>query len=192
MTALACRPAHEAPWADLEQLFGERGACGGCWCTAWRRPRKDHEAGKPNHGADNRAYLQALWQAGEPIGLLGYRGAEAVGWISAAPREQFAYFRSTRTLKPAPGDAGVWVISCLFVAKAWRRQGLSQQLVAAASDWALAQGARAVEAYPVRSHPAEAAPVFLWTGTPGPFERSGFCRLPTAGARLRLRREARA
>lgn len=190
MTALVCRPAHEAPWSDLEQLFGERGACGGCWCTAWRRPRKDYEAGKPNHGADNRAYLQALWQAGEPIGLLGYRGAEAVGWISVAPREQFAYFRSTRTLKPLPGDTGVWVISCLFVAKPWRRQGLAGQLARAAADWALAQGARAVEAYPVQPRSAEAAPVFLWTGTPGPFAQAGLRALPSSGARLRMRREA--
>ncbi len=23
-------------WEDLERLFGEKGACGGCWCMWWR------------------------------------------------------------------------------------------------------------------------------------------------------------
>ena len=23
-------------WKDFETLFGERGACGGCWCMSWR------------------------------------------------------------------------------------------------------------------------------------------------------------
>jgi hypothetical protein len=23
-------------WEDLEQLFGEKGACGDCWCMWWR------------------------------------------------------------------------------------------------------------------------------------------------------------
>ena len=26
-------------WADLEELFGENGACGGCWCMWWRLKR---------------------------------------------------------------------------------------------------------------------------------------------------------
>lgn len=187
MAALVCHPAHQRPWADVEALFGARGACGGCWCTVWRRPRKDFDAGK---GDDNRAYLHALWQRGEPIGLLGYQADAAVGWISVAPREQFDYLSRSRTLRPAPGDDGVWAISCLFVAKPWRRQGLAAELVAAATDWALAQGARAVEAYPVQPRSDQAAPVFLWTGTPTPFERAGFRRLPSSGARLRMRREA--
>ncbi|MFO1251772.1 MAG: GNAT family N-acetyltransferase [Inhella sp.] len=175
MSELRCVPAGEAPWADLEALFGARGACGGCWCMAWRRTRKDFEAGK---GAGNRAALQALWERGEPIGLLGYQGERPVGWVSVAPRGQFSYFKTSRVLRPTPGEAGVWCISCLFVAPALRRQGLAAQLIAAARDWALAQGAQRVEGYPVQPRSAQAAPVFLWTGTPAPFEAAGFTRRP--------------
>jgi len=29
---LTFRPLTRARWRDLEKLFGERGACAGCWC----------------------------------------------------------------------------------------------------------------------------------------------------------------
>ena len=140
---------------------------------AWRRSRKDYEAGK---GEGNRAALQALWTAGEPLGLLAYADKLPVGWVSVAPQSQFAHFQTSRALRPAPAQQQVWCISCLFVAAGWRRQGLSAALVRAARDWALAQGAGRVEGYPVTPRSANAAPVFLWTGTPGPFEAAGFER----------------
>lgn len=31
-------PATRERWSDLERLFGERGACGGCWCMHRRLP----------------------------------------------------------------------------------------------------------------------------------------------------------
>ena len=32
-------------WSDLEQLFGARGACGGCWCMWWRLSAGEFAAG---------------------------------------------------------------------------------------------------------------------------------------------------
>ena len=36
--AITIHPATPDTWRDLETLFGEKGACGGCWCMAWRVP----------------------------------------------------------------------------------------------------------------------------------------------------------
>ena len=44
-------------WPDLEKLFGERGACGGCWCMTWRLRRADFEQ---NKGAGNKRAFQTL------------------------------------------------------------------------------------------------------------------------------------
>jgi hypothetical protein len=33
---LAIRPLTPALWPALVDLFGEKGACGGCWCMYWR------------------------------------------------------------------------------------------------------------------------------------------------------------
>ena len=54
---LACRPLTLDRWSDLEALFGERGACGGCWCMLWRLPRAEFERGK---GQGNRDALRTL------------------------------------------------------------------------------------------------------------------------------------
>jgi hypothetical protein len=40
LSRVTCRPVTPARWPDLEQLFGERGACGGCWCMVWRLSRQ--------------------------------------------------------------------------------------------------------------------------------------------------------
>ena len=33
---LRVRPLTPKLWPALEDLFGERGACNGCWCMYWR------------------------------------------------------------------------------------------------------------------------------------------------------------
>jgi len=53
-------------------------------------------------------------------------------------------------LKPVDG-APVWSISCLFIAKPYRRQGLSAALLEAAAQFARSRGAKLVEGYPVGS-----------------------------------------
>ena len=44
-------------WQDFERLFGEKGACGGCWCMYWRLRSKDFEKGK---GAGNKRGMKKL------------------------------------------------------------------------------------------------------------------------------------
>ena len=73
-------------WADLEALFGERGACSGCWCMWWRLSRPKYEAQK---GAGNRRALRRIVQSGEVPGILAYDGARPVGWCSLGPRSAF-------------------------------------------------------------------------------------------------------
>ncbi|MBM4430292.1 MAG: GNAT family N-acetyltransferase, partial [Chloroflexi bacterium] len=31
-------------WADFEELFGPRGAAGGCWCMWWRLTQREFDA----------------------------------------------------------------------------------------------------------------------------------------------------
>ena len=38
-------------WKDFEELFGPRGACGGCWCMWWRLKRSEFEKLRTNYRA---------------------------------------------------------------------------------------------------------------------------------------------
>ena len=44
--ALSYFPLTPGRWDDFVALFGERGACGGCWCMLWRLTKKECEAQK--------------------------------------------------------------------------------------------------------------------------------------------------
>ncbi len=156
-------------WDELTELFGENGACGGCWCMAWRLSRKDFSTKK---GEPNKRALKRLVAKGSPTGILAYAGDVPVGWCSVAPREHFLLLEKHRTLKRID-DQPVWSIVCLFVAKPFRRKGVSVALLRAAAEWAGTQGAQIVEGYP--TEPAKTLPdPFLWTGLASAFRDAGF------------------
>jgi len=71
-----CRPLTRARWADLEALFGDNGACGGCWCMLWRLPSKVFAAQK---GDGNRQAMKPLVASGTVPGLLAYLGERPAG-----------------------------------------------------------------------------------------------------------------
>lgn len=170
-----------ATWPDLEQLFGPKGACAGCWCMYWRLPRSEYER---NKGEGNRESLHRLISRGEPLGVLAYHGTSAVGWCAVAPREAYPALERSRTLKRLDNQP-VWSVTCLFVQKEYRKQGLSVELVRAASKMARAHGARIVEAYPRVVRKETAAP-FIWTGTLSTYTNAGFreCAAPAETRRI--------
>jgi GNAT superfamily N-acetyltransferase len=163
-------PVTTSRWKDLEQLFGERGACGGCWCMSWRLAKADFEKGKLRA---NKAALAALVASGKAPGILAYDGKAPIGWCSVAPREQFDYLRRSRVLAPID-DKPVWSISCLFVRKEYRGQGVSVGLLKAAVDHVRKKGGAIVEGYPVIPYAARMPAAFAWTGTLSAFKRAGF------------------
>jgi hypothetical protein len=55
-------------WNDLEKLFGQKGACGGCWCMFWRLRRKDFE--KRNSKINRSDFKEIVEEDRKP----GYQG----------------------------------------------------------------------------------------------------------------------
>jgi GNAT superfamily N-acetyltransferase len=170
LSSVTYRPATPSRWSDVEALFGERGACGGCWCMVWRLPRQRWLAGK---GAGNRRALRRIVAAGRKPGVLAYLGREPIGWCAIAPRQDYPALERSRVLEKID-DEPVWSISCLFVAKPYRRRGVSVGLLKAAVDLAARQGARIVEGYPVEPTMAQTPDPFVWTGVPSAFRQAGF------------------
>jgi GNAT superfamily N-acetyltransferase len=169
-TRPAVRPLTPARWDDFAALFGQRGACGGCWCMLWRLPRRTFDAQK---GDGNRDAMKALVDAGAEPGLLAYRGREVVGWVSVGPRQEFEGLERSRLLRPIDATP-VWSVTCLFVAKAHRRTGVSVALLRAAVQHVRARGGRVVEGYPQLPKAKALPDVFAWTGTASAFVAAGF------------------
>lgn len=161
-------------WPDLERLFGARGACGGCWCMAWRKKRADFVRDK---GEANRASLRAMAEAGAEPGILAYDGDVPVGWCAVAPREAYVFLERSRVLRPLDRTP-VWSVSCLFVDRAYRNRRVSVELLRAAMAFVRARGGRVLEGYPTETKKGHLPAPFVWTGLLKAFLEAGFHEMP--------------
>lgn len=166
---LSFQPLTPNLWTDFEQLFGPRGACGGCWCMFWKLRGKayDENTGEPTHQMQ-----KSIVDSGTVPGLLAFDGDEPIGWIAVEPRSAYPKLAHSRILKPVD-DAAVWSVTCFFVAKQARRQGLTVDLLNAAVEYVREQGGKIVEGYPVDAKKNMPAP-FIYTGTAPAFVKAGF------------------
>jgi GNAT superfamily N-acetyltransferase len=185
-------PLTPGRWPDLERLFGEQGACAGCWCMWMRLPAAEFRRLK---GAGNRRALRVL-VARRPPGLLAYDAGEPVAWVAVAPRGEYLRLANSRVLEPVPGE-DVWAAPCFFVKPSHRGGGLGVQLLEAAATFARRGGARSVEGYPTSNRAERQPPAFVYGGFESTFRRAGFTevarRSPTRpilrrGLARRLRR----
>jgi len=151
-------------WPSLEDLFGEKGACNGCWCMYWRigpayrkRPRDENK----------EAFREVVAQ-GPPPGLIAFDGELAVGWCQLTPREDLQWLdRSWKRVDSVP----VWAISCFYVRIGCRRRGITAALIDAAVKAAKRARVRVLEAYPFD---ATLSPSASSTGYVSTFARAGF------------------
>ena len=163
---LTVRPLTPDLWPALEDLFGRNGACNGCWCMYWRigsayrkRPREE-----------NKAAFREVVKRGPPPGLLAFDGDLAVGWCQLTPRDALPWLDRSWRLKRVD-DLPVWSLSCLYVRKGCRRQGVTSALITAALQAGEHANAPALEAYPFD---ADVSPSASGTGYASTFTRVGF------------------
>ena len=163
---LTIRPLTPDLWPALEDLFGRNGGCNGCWCmygrtgSAYRkRPRER-----------NRAAFREVVKRGPPPGLLAFDGDRAVGWCQLTPRDAVPWLDREWRLRRVD-DVPVWSLTCFYVRKGYRRQGVTSALIRAALKAAKRARAPTLEAYPVDKEVTASA---SGTGIASTFARAGF------------------
>lgn len=170
---MECLPLTSDRWHDFEALFGERGACGGCWCMWWRQTGKEYDQ---NKGQANRQAIFDLVHSGSVPGLIGYsENDKPVGWIAVEPRQNYSRLSRSRILKPVDSEE-VWSVTCFFIDKEYRHQKLTIDLLDAAKSFVRDNGGKVLEGYPIDPR-KEMAPAFIYTGIQSAFEQSGFAEV---------------
>lgn len=165
---LSFHPVTSDRWHDLEKLFGERGACGGCWCMWWKLTNSEFNRCR---GSKNRIALKRTIESGKTPGILAYLKQEPIGWVAVEPRNAYRRFERSRILKPID-DRPVWSMVCFFVARKYRNQGISLKLIDAAVNHVRSEGGGIVEAYPIEKK--NVPDVFAYTGRSASFQKAGF------------------
>ena len=151
-----------------------------CSCMRWRMTSAEFRRSSKEQRI---AALEALAGTGAPVGVLAYHEGEPVAWCSVAPRESYAALERSRSL-PRIDGAAVWAVTCFFVDRRFRRQGLTCALLKAAVDYARSQNAAIVEGYPV----APDSPSYTYMGSPETYRRAGFTDVTPAGQDRRVMR----
>jgi len=163
-------PVTKENWKDFEDLFGEKGACAGCWCMLWRLRRREYDSSR---GSGNKKKMKSLVNAGIVPGILAYDNDKPVGWCSVAPREDFPVLENSRVMKRIDVKP-VWSIVCFFINKEYRKKGLSVELLTAAIKYVKNNKGKILEGYPVEPKKGKTADVFAWTGLASAFRKAGF------------------
>src|SRR4029453_17364077 len=167
---LTIRPLTPDLWPDLEDLFGKKGACNGCWCMYCRIG----SAYRRQPAAKNKAAFRQVVKNGPAPGLLAFDGDRAVGWCQLTPRDAVPALDRSWRLKRVD-DLPVWALSCFYVRIGYRRQGVTQALIAEALKVAKRNKAPALEAYPFD---AELSPSASSTGYASTFARTALKIVP--------------
>ena len=168
---LSFEPLSRDNWDQFVELFGSRGACGNCWCMAFRLKNADFQKGKINEG--NKKNMKKLVWNDEPTGLLTFHKGHAIAWCAFAPRDVYIKIENSRIHKRID-DQPVWSIPCFFIDKKYRKKGLSVEIIKAVIKYAEQKKIKVIEAYPTIPTKGQLPDAFVWTGLFKTFERGGF------------------
>ena len=168
---LTIEPVTQKNWNKFVKLFGERGACGNCWCMYYRLGNTEFQEGKIDDG-NKRAIKELIWND-KPVGLIGLLDGQPVAWCAFAPREDFVKLERSRVHKRIDNKV-VWSIPCFFIDKHYRRSGISVLLLTGAIKYARENGIKIIEAYPAIPTKKTLPDSFAWIGLYKSFERAGF------------------
>ena len=168
---LTFEPLTRKNWGQFVHLFGNKGACGNCWCMYYRLNKSEFREGKVEDGNKN-AMKELVWE-NKPAGILGFYDGQAIAWCAFAPREDFIKLEKSRVHKRID-DKMVWSIPCFFIDKNFRRQGVSVALLEGVINYARETGIKIIEAYPTIPTQKVLPDSFAWIGLYTSFERAGF------------------
>ena len=171
LSQLTFEPLTKANWAKFVQLFGNKGACENCWCMYYRLSKSDYVEGKTEDS--NKEAMQNLVIENKPTGILAFYEGQPIVWCAFAPREDFIKLERSRVHKRID-DLPVWSIPCFFIDKAFRRQGVTVELLKGVISYAKENNISIIETYPTIPTTESLPDSFAWIGLYKSFEHAGF------------------
>lgn len=169
-STLTFQPVTKDTWQDMQTLFGEKGAYGGCWCTYWRMERSQFDSLKPQ---ERKEWMSSFIDSGSSPGILAYQDGVPVGWCSFGKRSEYPLLGRSRILKRID-DEDVWSIVCFYIERKHRKQGVMKSLLNEVVRIAGLAGATIVEGYPVDPKSSSYPDPYAYTGLMSAFVSSGF------------------
>jgi GNAT superfamily N-acetyltransferase len=165
------KPVDKNNWIDFETFFLQsKGGPSSCWCMIWRMTKEEL---KQNNSVCRKEFIKQRVWANIPIGVLGYTNNDVIAWCSIAPRETYKKLNGDENLE------NVWSLTCFYIKTEYRKKGITEHLIKNAIKYAKENGAKYIEAYPVKPE----SPSYRYMGFINAFEKAGFKFIKMAGTR---------
>jgi len=168
---LTIRPLTAETWdafADLAERHN--GVWGGCWCTWFHTVQSE----KCYTVEGNRALKEERVREGRAHAALIFDGEVAVGWCEYGPPAELPNIYHRKEYEQGLEQLPDYRLTCFFVDRAYRRQGVSEVALRGALDLIAQGGGGVVEAYPQDTAGKQITASFLYNGSRSLFERAGF------------------
>jgi GNAT superfamily N-acetyltransferase len=173
MARFGVKALDETTWPDFADLVERHnGIWGGCWCMSFH----PEGLGRDKTPAQNRAEKAGRVRDGEAHAALVYDGAACVGWCQFGPPEELPRIKNRREYAKGLTVAPDWRITCFFVDRAYRGQGVATTALAGALEEIAKLGGGSVESYPEDAEGRSVSGSFLHNATLALFEQLGFQR----------------
>lgn len=180
---LAIRSLDASTWSDFAALVERHsGLFSGCWCT-WFHQYPDPPERKV---LGNREFKKRLVEAGRTHAALVFDGDEAVAWAQFGAVAELPNIHHRRQWEAETERQPDYRITCVFVDRRCRQEGLAAVAVRGALSLIAQQGGGAVEAYPhdlseKKQAAKKVSSSFLYNATRTMYERLGFVYLRPKG-----------
>lgn len=156
-------------FADLAERHN--GVWGGCWCT-WFHLRPDPPERKT---LGHREFKRRLVEADRAHAALVFDGDAAVAWAQYGPVSELQNIHHRKQWEQGVVRMPDYRITCLFVDRNYRRNGMAAIAVQGALALIAAAGGGLVESYPHDLPPGKkVSSSFLYNATRTMYEQLGF------------------
>ena len=171
MADFTVKALDESTWPDFADLVEHSGGVwGGCWCLGF------HPEGFQGSPEANRDAKLERVRTDAAHASLVYDGSTCVGWCQFGSSTELTRLKNRKAYEQQLADLPDWRITCFYVDKTRRKQGVSDAALAGALTLIAGLGGGTVESYPEDTEARKVSSSFLHNGTVGMFERHGFTR----------------
>ena len=160
-------------WSAFDDLVQRHnGIFGGCWCIAFHPDGPERGQGAEG----NRALKCSLVERGEAHAAVVMDGEEAIAWAEYGTPAELPSIHHRKEYDATKTNDPDYRITCVFVDKRYRRQGVTELAITAALHFIAEDGGGVVESYPhdLTDYTKKMSSSFIYNGTRRLYERLGF------------------
>jgi GNAT superfamily N-acetyltransferase len=181
MNDYVVKPLGPETWDAFARLAERHnGVWNGCWCT-WFHASPAERGGQERTAETNRALKERLVNEGRAHAALVFDGADAVAWCEYGSPAELPNINHRKEYEASVDRLPDYRLTCFFVDKKYRRQGLADVALGGALDLIAQAGGGVVEAYPQDTDGQKVSASFLYNATRSLFEQAGFSYIRSKG-----------